>query len=1445
MASSNSVNDPDPDESSIPDDTNALMSPVLLEEDSPDLREATRHDGPDKSTDDTLIGVRADDDAGATGCETVSEAQPERLARASPEDKAAVRGQAKTNRLGVGGRFGRYRIDKLLGRGGMGEVYLAHDLQLDRDVAIKIPYFPERDADEAVSRFLREARAMATLHHSGLCPVYDVGELDGQHYLSMAFIDGSTLANHLSVAEYSERQVAELLQKIAIALHSAHEKGIVHRDLKPSNVMITTAGEPVIMDFGLARRYQLGETGLTQSGVILGTPAYMSPEQAESRLNEIDARTDVWALGVILYVALSGRLPFEGSGAYVLGQIVTIDPAPLSNHKKDVSPLLDAIVKQAMSKQIAGRQASAREFAEQLGQYLRSAGETTLVPRTSSAEQGASGSSRRSSITSKREGELRNVTIAAFSLDDPQLAADPELQADAFATFREIVRQHVEQAGGVLLPGEYVQLNACFGFPIAYEDSVVRAVRAAVSLLKELGSDSLPDRIAGASSEAAIAVVIHSGEAIGWLDPLDNSVVLSGDVRGTAQRLDAVAESGSVVVSGAAHERARVYFRWEPLGSRRIRGIAQPLEMFRVIGEVSVRSRVDLVDPGNLTPLIGRNTELTVLKDRWEQTIDELGQVVVLIGDAGLGKSRLIREIRNYVIEHEEPTTIVELRCAAHHGDTSFFPVIDYMQRLFQFDETTEPAARQALIEQSLHDTGTHSAVNLQLLAELLSVPLTGSAGQPLPPLALPAMKLLDLTQSLLLKWLHGLARKQSVLFIVEDLHWADASTLGMLTLHVTGWSAGRMMTLLTFRPEFKTPWTSSPHQTQIALNRLPKRQIAKMIQERTRRDDISDQLLNQLIDRTDGIPLFIEEFCNLLVESGMLDADLAPQSSFDSLLAIPATLQDLMIARLDRMDCNPDVIQLAAVIGREFSYALLAAACILPEQQLQGELQKLIRSEVLFQHGELPDAQLIFKHALIQDAAYNSLLKKKRQAFHSTIATTLESRFPDTTLTQPALLAHHFTEAGNAPKAVEYWQKAGQQSQARSASQEAVSNYKRGLDVIATMPESATRDGMELGFQVPLGVSLLAARGYACPEAGPVLARSRELGDLVADPVTRFFILWGTWAWRVVRSDLQMSTQLAADLIQLATQLDDPSWMCEAHFCVECDHFYHGRFAEACRHAEAAILLFNVERCRQHVAGTGQDVRAGVLAFHGNSLWPLGYPDQAVARARETVELFSKEGHPMTLAFGTHHATWVLMYARKWREALELAERAKQYAAEQGFTLWVSSSETHAGICQIHLGQLQDGLKRATAGVENFLATGANLGVPRYLTEIAAGHLEAGNFDEAQSYLDRAFRLADDCDEKHCLAETHRIQGELLLARDPQAIDVADTELLKSIEVARLQKACSWELRTAMSRVRLHRGTERAAEAVSALRTIRSTFTEGFDTADLTDADILLSSPG
>ena len=755
-------------------------------------------------------------------------------------------------RINPGSIFGRYRIEKLLGNGAMGEVFLAHDVHLDRRVALKIPQFHGGGWEETVSRFFREARAMANLHHSNLCPVYDVGQIDGKYFMSMAYIEGQTLNDRIKEKPFKDHEAIELMQKIASALHLAHEAGIVHRDLKPANVMISLDGEPVVMDFGLAQRNQMGEADLTQSGVILGTPAYMAPEQAESRHDDVGPHSDVWSMGVILYFMLTGKRPFMGSPISVMSQIVMSEPPSIVDLRADIAPALRDIVSQAMTKDISKRQASSAQMAQQLSDFLASTSRASGTAPTASIS-GAGDSLIGSVATSMVR---RPVTVAVFSFDDPELSSDPEQQQETLSTFTNLIREHVEEFDGAVIESDDVQVITSFGFPISHEDSPVRAIRAGRQVLSTLTPESLPKLIPGTSAAATVTVIVHSGDTIAKQDVDTGAISLSGDVRSTALRLDAVAEPGNMVVSETTHQRSKMFFEWESLGASRIRGLAQPMELFLVNSEAESRSRVDLVDPGNLTPLIGRSTELNILKDRWELTLDELGQVVVLIGEAGLGKSRLIREIRNHVLEDEdEPSMVMELRCSAYHRDSSFFPIIEFIQRLLEFDQVTANSDRQTRIERLLTDADIYSVDNLGLMANLLAVELSSADGQPLPPLELPPQRLMELTQELLLKWLNGVAQKQPTLFIIEDLHWSDASTQGLLTQLVDSFSSGQLMSLLTFRPEFETPWASSPHQTQIALNRLPKRQMKKMIHERIGRKDIPDQIVNQLIDRTDGVP--------------------------------------------------------------------------------------------------------------------------------------------------------------------------------------------------------------------------------------------------------------------------------------------------------------------------------------------------------------------------------------------------------------------------------------------------------------------------------------------------------------------------------------------------------------------------------------------------------------
>lgn len=1383
-----------------------------------------------------------------------SEVDPTMALAPTNAQPAANQGKSSADPAIVPERFGRYRIEKELGRGGMGAVFLARDTQLDRRVAIKVPFFREgQDDSDAIDRFYREARAMATLHHANLCQVFDVGKFEHWHYLTMAYVDGATLSHRLkSSGPFSLRAAAQLMRTIALAVQKAHEAGIVHRDLKPSNIMLAGDGEPVIMDFGLARRTAAGEVEITHSGAVMGSPAYMSPEQVEARLDEIGPPTDIHALGVILYQLLTARRPFEGSSASIFGQIVSRDPLPPSRHRPEIPPLLDAVCLRALAKRPDQRWPSAKAFADELGLFLAS-GEvpaavapplaTTPVPAVAPAESPSSSHSPETSSTrTVRGAELRQVTVAMFSYEagdedaSDRTSSHSERLHEQASRFAEFVGQLVRRFGGSIVDSSGQEVMACWGFPQAFEDASQRAVHASLQLLQDLGQDVA--RAQQLPSAAQVWITIHSGEAVAESTigaAGGETVALVGDARNVVSRLNNVVEIGQVTISAATHQRVALFFQCESLGAQRVRGVAQPIELFKVSKPASSRNRVELIDPGNLTPLIGRDMELSILKDRWEHALEQQGQVVLLIGEAGLGKSRLVREIREHVRRDsaEADPAIIEFRCSQYQRSTGFFPAVEFLERLFDFEQVTDPAQRLDRIESYLRDLRLATHENLALLATLLSVPLDERC----PTLQVSPQRQKELTEALLRNWLQRLSDQRPVLFIVEDLHWVDPTTLELLTRQVEEFGRERMLNIYTFRPEFETPWKSKPYQTQIALNRLTKRQIGEMMRKRAGGRDIPAPIVNQVAERTDGVPLFIEEFTTLILENGVLDSpDDVSLSTVTT--RIPATLQDLLLARLDRMDSNPDVVHLAATIGREFSYELIAAASPLPAEQLDAELDKLVRAEVLFQKGRIPSAEYIFKHALIQDSAYNAMLKKNRQQFHQRIADVLEQRFPDVVTMQPSLLAQHYTQAGVTDKAIAYWTKAGQRSQQQSAHLEAIQQVQAGLALVKTLAESPQRDGIELSLTVPLGVSMLASRGYGNPEAGPVFDRARELAERVGDPATQFYILWGMWAWRLVRSDLGECQRLYTRLLEIAAGQSDRSWTCEAHFAPQVVHFYSGRFGQSVEHAEQAIPLFDPIRSPQHAQGTGQDVRSGVLSFYAIGLWNVGRIDQALRQARELISVSRALNHPMSMAFAFHHAAWTMIYAGQWHEALALSEEGLRQAKDQGFALWIASNTAHIGACEVRLGRVEEGLRKLQEGCEGFWATGGRCMIPFYQMLVGDGFWRAGRWDDAQAWLEKSIATAADREGlNHALAEAHRLLGELHRARRPADEAAAEQCFERAAEIARTQQSRSFELRAILSLVRLRIAQSRSGEILERLQTFVATFTEGFDTPDLVEA--------
>ncbi len=1349
-------------------------------------------------------------------------------------------------------QFGRYRILRELGRGGMGAVYLALDGQLGRNVALKIPFFREDDEKEAVERFYREARAMAIVQHANLCPVFDVGQFEQWHFLTMAFIDGQPLSNVLKDSNFlSVTQAATLMKTVATAVQKAHDVGVVHRDLKPANIMLNKDGDPIIMDFGLARRKSSGEVDLTQIGAVFGSPAYMAPEQVEARHDEIGPATDVYALGVILYQMVTGQRPFQGSVMSIFAQILSKAPDPPSKWRPGLPPELDSICLKALAKSPSERHASAAMFAEELSYLVNPAGSDvktisyqsrTEVESVAGAEADSTSNGR-----SRRDAELRQVTVAVFSYESDcdedsvntsqtSMSSQSELLHEQSQSFAAFVNEEAAQLGGVTVRGTGQEVLTCFGFPRAFEDAPQRAIRAALQVMRKLAA---PDAQRGKLPLASQAwALLHSGEAVAEVvgDSQGADVSLVGEARNTALRLSGIVEPGTVVVSTATYQRVALYFECESLGTQRVRGISQPVELFKVTKEAASRNRVELVDPGNLSPLVGRDTELLILKDRWEQAQDGLGQIVLLIGDAGLGKSRLIRELREHVIGSDtEGAAVIEWRCAQHQQGTSYFPVVEFLTRLFDF-ENHSAADRLGTVVRYLRDWKMESTENVSLLCGLLGV----ATDDRFPALALSPQKVKERTEKLLLQWLKQMVAISPMLFIVEDLHWLDPSTLQLLEKYVTEFEAGRMLSLLTFRPEFETPWKSSPHQTQIALNRLTRRQIGEMMRKRTGRRDIPELILQQVIDRTDGIPLFVEEFTVVIIESGVLDRSENGADSSSLLKIIPSTLHDLLLSRLDRMTADREVIQLASTIGREFGFGLLSASCTLPEAQLQIELDKLVKAEILFMKGDAADASYIFKHALLQDAAYRSMLTKRRQACHQRIAEVIESKFDDIVKSQPALLAHHFNEAGNFDKASQYWLKAGQKSQQQSANVEAISQLSQGLKILQTLAESEQRDQLELAFQTALFPVLMAARGWSAPEVGTAIERAQQLCSKYGTVEDQFFVMWGLWGWRVIRADMDICEGIARDIMKLVeTSTEGKELLSEAYWVVGCTAYYKGDFTNGLKLLEQGRALTDGEKERGYALKTGQHCSVMCNSHTALALWQLGFPAKALQRVEETISIAKGIGHPFSFAMSLFFGRQVLQFCGRDQQVRDRIEEEYKICHEQGFLFFEVHAIFGRGDLLLREGNIEEARKLFGQGLAMISGAGANLSMDHPYRNIAEAYVLAGLPDDAQEWLDRGFDLVEKHHERGMESEFLRLKGLLALAAGDEKGCEACYQ--SAVDVARRQRANSWELRTTISFAELRRRQGRASEGRQMLESAYNLFTEGFDTVDLVRAKTLL----
>jgi class 3 adenylate cyclase/predicted ATPase len=1039
------------------------------------------------------------------------------------------------------------------------------------------------------------------------------------------------------------------------------------------------------------------------------------------------------------------------------------------------------------------------------------------------------------------EAERRQLTVLFCDLVDSTVLAsqlDPE-------DLREVVRAYQDTCAKVIarFDGHIAQylgdgLLVYFGYPRAHEDDPQRAVRAGLGMVEALGQLNThlgPER----GVQLAVRVGVHTGlVVVGNVGGGTHHEQLAlGETPNLAARLQGLAAPNTLVISAATLQLLGGFFACQPLGTPVLKGFAQPLTVYRVLDESMARSRLEAAERTGLTPLVGREQDVGLLLERWAQVKEGGGQVVLLSGEAGIGKSRLVQVLKEQAAT-EPQAWLTPCQCSPYHQNTALYPLIELLERVaLRFEREESPAQKLTKLEGFLLQHDLPLAEAMPLFATLLSLPLPADYA----PLFLSPAQQKQQTLHALLTILLRLTAQQPVLFVMEDLHWADPSTLELLSLLVDQGPTARILALFTFRPDFSPPWTGRSHITQVTLHRLTRPQAVEMIRRVAHPKALPVEVMEQIVAKTDGMPLFVEELTKMVLKSDLLqerDDGYALTGPLPP-LAIPATLHDSLMARLDRLGTVKALAQLGATLGREFPSALLHAVSPWDEDTVHRGLHQLVEEEFLYQRGLPPQATYVFKHALIQDAAYQSLLKSTRQQYHQRTAQVLEAQFADTVETQPEVLAYHYTEAGLSAQAIPYWQRAGQQAFQRGANPEAVQHLTRGLALLDTLPETPARAQHELDLQIALGPALMATKGTAAAEVEQTYARARALCAQVGETPQIFLTLRGLAQFYRNRGALRTARELGEQLERLAQREAAPIHRLQAHEALGVPLFYLGEFAAARPHFEEGIALTDPTAPRDLVLRHGL-LPGGSYSFAANTLWCLGYPAQALQRSQEGLALAQELAHSENLAWAQHWAA-SLHYRRREVAAVQAqAEALLTVATAQGLPLLVGLGRCWQGWALAMQGQGEVGLAQLRQSLATFLAMGQTLSRSFNLVLLAEAAGHAGQVEEGLRRLAEALTALETSERGDLLAEAYRIQGELLLQRSHPEEEQAEACFRQALAVARRQQAKSWELRTAMSLARLWQHQGKGREAYELLAPVYGWFTEGLDTADLQEAKVL-----
>ena len=1046
--------------------------------------------------------------------------------------------------------------------------------------------------------------------------------------------------------------------------------------------------------------------------------------------------------------------------------------------------------------------------------------------------------------------ERRQLTVLFCDLvgsTELSTKLDPEDFRDVIGAYHRCVAETVREFDGfvALLLGDGAVVY--FGYPNGHDDNAVRAVRAGLALVSRVGE------LAGVDGPLHVRIGVATGlVVVGDLAQAGavRERIALGETPNLAARLQSLAAPDGVVIADGTRRLVGDRFTYQNLGVFPIKGFVAPVQVWQVTGAAAVADAFASMRPEpstrrpppasvGPTPLVGRDQELGLLHDSWEQVTEGQGRVVLIMGDPGIGKTRLVQTMVAEVADR--PHVLLELRCSEDRTNSPLYPVISLLWSVLGWSRGDSDATRQDKLVEFCERYRISTAEGLPLLASLLSLP--PSPRFPAPPMSPERQK--QRTLQTLLDAVLAVAAEHPVLAVVEDLHWIDPTTEELLTLIVAQVATVRLLALLTARFHFRAPWQPHSHLTPIVLTRLTRRQAGELVTHVAGTRALAAEVVSQIVARTDGVPLYVEELTKMVVETGLAPplqegpetAD-APQS-----LAIPATLQDSLMARLDRLNGGKAVAQLCATLGREFSYALLRAVSDLDDAGLDRELDRLVEAEFLYQRGTPPDATYVFKHALIREAAYESLLRSARRQLHRRNALAMVNQFAAESAAQPEYVAMQFTEAGELGDAVRWWQSAGRRAFSRATYAEAAAHFTKGLVLLTSTPGSGARDQRELELQVELGYALIPLRGWAASETAAAFTRAGELCRSIGETPVRFRALWGLGAFHFVRGDQRRAREVADQCLAASRVYNDVDARIEAHYLSGIVLCTMGDFIPGQRELEASLRIYGTGRRDVHRVLYGQDAKASALGWLAMARWVCGRPDEALGAAEEGLAFIRDGAPPFLLARALAAVGFVRVFRGDPQGPESPLEAAIALCAEQGFRYFHAVVSAFHGASLAQSGRVPEGIATMQANVTALRDVGSELLFTLIFANLSSALLAEGRIREGLTAIDEGLACVERNGERWAEAELHRIRGQLLTACGmPEAI-AAEACFQRALKTARGQGARSYELRAATDLAQFWSQHGKGPQAVSLLAEVVGAWTNGTRTPDLDRARDLRDS--